>query len=91
MGWCVVRSTGTVRHDFNVGEYSYAATAGFVSPYERRKRARRAVIAEWLAGRRLVGWDAPPPEAARAEQPPKTRTEWGMVHRERCVHRMGLN
>lgn len=69
----------------------YDEDDGWVSVEELKKRWRREIIERWLAGRHLAGWGAPAPQRARAEAPPKTRTEWGMVHRERCVHRMGGN
>lgn len=76
-------------------EWYLPSTAGYydeyVAPEERKRAARKALILAWKAARSLEGWlaarVAPEPMAI----PPKARTEWGMVHRERCVHRMGLN
>lgn len=95
--WQTTLTTDTTMDGTTHGYVSYyygdsSSPADAAEAYERTKKLiRLALRAAWLEGRSLAGWAAPAPQRARAEAPPKARTEWGMVHRERCVHRMGLN
>jgi hypothetical protein len=60
-------------------------------PDLRKARAKAALVAAWNARRKDEAWRALRSVEAPRDTPPKARTEWGMVHRERCVHRMGQN
>jgi hypothetical protein len=59
--------------------------------YRQQKLAARYRIELWLAERRRAAIRAERERRVPEARPPKARTEWGMVHRERCVHRCGLN
>ena len=58
--------------------------------YNQQKLAQAARIEAWLADRWRAALRAERERQDPEARPPKARTEWGMVHRERCVHRMGV-
>lgn len=57
---------------------------------EKRLRELVGHLYLWYVGRMAAAEAAERAREFPPARPPKARTEWGMVHRERCVHRMGV-
>jgi len=57
---------------------------------EKRLRELVGHLYLWYVGRMVAAEYAERYRRFPPERPAQARTEWGMVHRERCVHRMGV-